>query len=77
MVLPVARKPAPEKVTLGAVVGTNRARVGVVSNGDVVVILASIDNLLKGAAGQAIQNLNRMNGWDEDLGLRHLDRASP
>ncbi|PLT48448.1 N-acetyl-gamma-glutamyl-phosphate reductase [Paenibacillus pasadenensis] len=29
-----------------------------------------IDNLVKGAAGQAIQNLNLMMGWDEDAGLR-------
>ena len=41
----------PEKVTLGGVVGTNEARVGAVANSDVVVAVASIDNLLKGAAG--------------------------
>ncbi len=35
-----------------------------------VTILSVIDNLVKGAAGQAIQNLNLMMGWDEDLGLR-------
>jgi N-acetyl-gamma-glutamyl-phosphate reductase len=68
---------APEKVTLGAVVGTNRARVGVVSNGDVVVILASIDNLLKGAAGQAIQNLNLLFTLDETAGLAQLQRTIP
>ncbi|HZG78582.1 MAG TPA: N-acetyl-gamma-glutamyl-phosphate reductase [Paenibacillus sp.] len=35
-----------------------------------VTIISVIDNLVKGAAGQAIQNLNLMMGWDEDLGLR-------
>jgi N-acetyl-gamma-glutamyl-phosphate reductase len=68
---------AAEKVTLGAVVGTNRARVGAVSNGDVVVITTSIDNLLKGAAGQAIQNLNLLFGIDETAGLAHLQRTAP
>ncbi|MGO8992783.1 MAG: N-acetyl-gamma-glutamyl-phosphate reductase [Polyangiaceae bacterium] len=68
---------APEKVTLGAVVGTNEARVGAVANGDVVVSVASIDNLLKGAAGQAVQNLNLLFGLDERLGLAQLQRISP
>lgn len=68
---------APEKATLAAVVGTNRARVGAVSNGDVVVIVAAIDNLLKGAAGQALQNLNLLFGIDETAGLAHLQRTAP
>ena len=68
---------APEKVTLAAVVGTNEARVGAVANGDVVVTVASIDNLLKGAAGQAVQNLNLLFGLDERLGLAQLQRISP
>jgi N-acetyl-gamma-glutamyl-phosphate reductase len=34
-----------------------------------VTIIAVIDNLVKGAAGQAIQNLNLMMGWDEATGL--------
>jgi N-acetyl-gamma-glutamyl-phosphate reductase len=33
------------------------------------VITAAIDNLLKGASGQAVQNLNLMMGWDEKTGL--------
>ncbi|MGE0811544.1 MAG: N-acetyl-gamma-glutamyl-phosphate reductase [Immundisolibacter sp.] len=36
-----------------------------------VVVLSVIDNLVKGAAGQAIQNMNLMFGLDETLGLRH------
>ncbi|MBB5174176.1 N-acetyl-gamma-glutamyl-phosphate reductase [Texcoconibacillus texcoconensis] len=34
-----------------------------------VTIVSAIDNLVKGASGQAIQNLNIMNGWDERTGL--------
>jgi len=34
-----------------------------------VVVFAAIDNLLKGAAGQALQNLNLVLGWDEGTGL--------
>jgi len=37
-----------------------------------VVIITALDNLVKGAAGQAVQNLNIMNGFDEDAGLRLL-----
>ena len=35
-----------------------------------LVIVSCIDNLLKGAAGQAIQNMNSMYGWKEEEGLR-------
>lgn len=34
-----------------------------------LVIVSCLDNLMKGAAGQAVQNLNVMNGWDETEGL--------
>jgi len=37
-----------------------------------VTIVSVIDNLVKGAAGQAIQNLNMMMGWDETLGLQFV-----
>jgi N-acetyl-gamma-glutamyl-phosphate reductase len=67
----------PDKVTLNAVVGTNNARVGAVADGDVVVAIGSIDNLLKGAAGQALQNLNLVFGQDPALGLSHLQRIAP
>jgi N-acetyl-gamma-glutamyl-phosphate reductase len=36
---------------------------------DVVVVLSVIDNLVKGAAGQAVQNMNLMFGLDESCGL--------
>ena len=34
-----------------------------------VVVMATLDNLMKGAAGNAVQALNCMYGWDESLGL--------
>jgi N-acetyl-gamma-glutamyl-phosphate reductase len=71
------RAVAPAEVRLSRVVGTNLAYVGATADDDVVVAVAAIDNLLKGAAGQAVQNLNAMNGWDEALGLEHLQRVSP
>ena len=37
---------------------------------DVVVVLSVIDNLVKGAAGQAVQNMNLMFGFSEDAGLK-------
>lgn len=37
-----------------------------------LTIISVIDNLVKGAAGQAIQNLNLMNGWDERTGLTDI-----
>ncbi|SDX28963.1 N-acetyl-gamma-glutamyl-phosphate reductase [Paenibacillus sp. CF384] len=37
-----------------------------------ITIVSVIDNLVKGAAGQAIQNLNLMMGWDEALGLNFV-----
>ena len=55
---------------LSDVVGTNDCRISVhaAAKGRAVVFCA-IDNLVKGAAGQAIQNLNIAMGWDEADGL--------
>ncbi|HEX2689590.1 MAG TPA: N-acetyl-gamma-glutamyl-phosphate reductase [Kofleriaceae bacterium] len=66
-----------EQVSLRRVVGTNTCAIGVASEGTVggfVVITAAIDNLLKGAAGQAIENLNAMLGLERMTGLTHLAR---
>lgn len=71
------RAMAPDQVMLKRVVGTNACHVGATANEDVVVAVGAIDNLLKGAAGQAVQNLNLMNGWDETTGLDGLQRVSP
>jgi N-acetyl-gamma-glutamyl-phosphate reductase len=48
---------------------TNRCRINVTTVGDRVVVLAAIDNLWKGAAGQAVQDLNLMLGLPETEGL--------
>ena len=40
--------------------------------GDTVVVLSVIDNLVKGAAGQAVQNMNLMFGFEESLGLMQV-----
>jgi N-acetyl-gamma-glutamyl-phosphate reductase len=48
---------------------TNRCRIHVTVAGDRVIALAAIDNLWKGAAGQAVQDLNLMLGLPEDAGL--------
>ena len=55
---------------LKQVVGTNKALVHVEVFGRKVVITSIIDNLLKGAVGQAVQNMNLMFGLDEKAGLK-------
>ncbi len=50
--------------------GTNRCDLSVHARGKRVLICAAIDNLIKGASGQAIQNANLMAGWPETLGLQ-------
>lgn len=54
---------------LKAVVGSNMAEVAVSVRGDEVVTVAALDNLVKGAAGQAIQVMNLLVGLDETVGL--------
>ncbi|NYT07733.1 MAG: N-acetyl-gamma-glutamyl-phosphate reductase [Methanomicrobiales archaeon] len=54
---------------LAAVRGSNFCDIKAESEGDRVVVVSAIDNLVKGAAGQAIQNMNIMYGYDERDGL--------
>ncbi|MFT3745322.1 MAG: N-acetyl-gamma-glutamyl-phosphate reductase [Pyrinomonadaceae bacterium] len=49
---------------------TNFCDIAVHSNGKQVVVFSAIDNLVKGAAGQAVQNMNLMFGLEETTGLR-------
>ena len=51
------------------VVASNHCRIGVSAGGDAVVITAVIDNLVKGAAGGAVQWMNRLLGLPETAGL--------
>jgi len=59
-----------EPIFLKQVVGTNRALLQLEKQGNQLVIHCIIDNLLKGAAGQAIQNMNLLFGLDELCGLQ-------
>lgn len=55
---------------LKQVVNTNKCLVHVEKHGSKLVISSIIDNLLKGASGQALQNMNLMFGLDEKTGLK-------
>ncbi|MEO8574522.1 MAG: N-acetyl-gamma-glutamyl-phosphate reductase [Pyrinomonadaceae bacterium] len=48
---------------------SNFCDIGAFSNGKQIVVFSAIDNLVKGAAGQAVQNMNLMFGLDETKGL--------
>jgi N-acetyl-gamma-glutamyl-phosphate reductase len=76
---PFVRLAGPEEVTLHASVGTNRVVLGARADASrgVVVSFASIDNLVKGAAGQALQNANLMFGLPETAGLLELAGHAP
>lgn len=65
-VLPAGSHPETRNVR-----GANRCQIAVhrPQGGDTVVVLSAIDNLVKGAAGQAVQNMNLMCGLEETAGL--------
>ena len=54
---------------LKQVVNTNKAVIQLEKIGSKLVIHSAIDNLLKGASGQAVQNMNLMCGLEETAGL--------
>ena len=56
-------------VDLKQVVNTNHCVIQIEKSGNVVVIHSAIDNLLKGASGQAVQNMNLAMNWEENAGL--------
>src|SRR5690606_10405377 len=51
------------------VAGSNYAEIGVAAGGGAAVVCVVVDNLLKGAAGGAVQWMNRLKGWPETTGL--------
>lgn len=51
------------------VIGSNFTDIGWKQVGKDAVIIVAMDNLVKGAAGQAVQNMNLMFGWEETAGL--------
>lgn len=59
-----------ETIDLKQVVNTNKGLIGIEKEGSKVVIHSAIDNLLKGASGQAVQNMNLMFGLEETAGLK-------
>ncbi len=65
-VMPLGSEPETRSVK-----GANTCRLAVYKpgNGQTIVVLSVIDNLVKGAAGQAVQNMNLMCGLDEQAGL--------
>ncbi len=65
-VLPIGAHPETRTVR-----GSNQCRIAVYQpqDGDTIVVLSVIDNLVKGAAGQAVQNMNIMFGFEEIVGL--------
>lgn len=65
-VLPIGGQPETKNV-----VGTNFCDIGLAVSGDkkLIVVTSAIDNLIKGAAGQAVQNMNIMYGFNESEGL--------
>lgn len=59
-----------EPIDLKRVVNTNKCLISLEKAGSKLVIHSAIDNLLKGASGQAVQNMNLVFGLPEDAGLR-------
>ena len=59
-----------KQISLKQVVNTNKALVYLEKQRDKLVIHTAIDNLLKGASGQAVQNMNIMFGLDQTTGLK-------
>ena len=58
-------------VNMKQVVNTNKCAISLIKHGDNILVYSAIDNLLKGASGQAIQNMNLIFGYEETEGL-HL-----
>lgn len=61
---------AEEPIHLKQVVNTNQCHVHLHKHNDTLLVTSAIDNLLKGASGQAVQNMNLMFGFTESEGLQ-------
>jgi N-acetyl-gamma-glutamyl-phosphate reductase len=59
-----------EVIDLKQVVNTNKCVIGLEKENGKLVVHSAIDNLLKGASGQAVQNMNLMFGFEETAGLK-------
>ena len=54
---------------IASIYGSNYAEISAIYKNNFVVTMSAIDNLVKGASGQAIQNMNLMFGFEENEGL--------
>ncbi|QIY82645.1 N-acetyl-gamma-glutamyl-phosphate reductase [Chryseobacterium sp. NEB161] len=61
----VSKKP----IDMKRVINTNFCVISIEKQGNKIAVHSAIDNLLKGASGQAVQNMNIANGWEQTLGL--------
>ncbi len=59
-----------ENINMKQVVNTNKCLLHVEKHGNKVLVYSTIDNLLKGASGQAVENMNIMFGLDRTAGLK-------
>jgi N-acetyl-gamma-glutamyl-phosphate reductase len=59
-----------EAIDLKQVVNTNKCLISIEKEGNKLVVHSAVDNLLKGASGQAVQNMNLLFGLDETAGLK-------
>ncbi|MFX0556471.1 N-acetyl-gamma-glutamyl-phosphate reductase [Maribacter sp. CXY002] len=60
---------AKDPINLKQVVNTNQCHIHLHKHENTLLITSAIDNLLKGASGQAVQNMNLIFGFEENLGL--------
>lgn len=78
-----ADEPFVRVLPVGAVANTRNVRgsnfcdisIHVVAGGTMLEIVSALDNMVKGAAGQAVQNMNLMFGFDESAGIDLIPAA--
>jgi N-acetyl-gamma-glutamyl-phosphate reductase len=68
-----AAEESPQLLTLKKVVGTGRTHISYVTQGQKLYVFSCIDNLLKGAASQAIENFNRLSDLPLATGIGQLE----
>ena len=59
-----------QEISLKSVISNNNCFLHLYKHDDILLITSILDNLVKGASGQAIQNTNIIMGWEEHLGLQ-------
>lgn len=69
-------KNEPQLLSLKRVVGTGRTHISYVVEGSKLYLFSCIDNLLKGAASQAVENFNRISDLPISTGVSHLEAVT-